>query len=190
MSGELWLNISEGDKDAYSELYTSYYNRFFNYGRKFTEDIPLLEDIVQEILINIWTNRVALPGIKNPNAYYFTSFRNALFKKLNEARIDLPPVEHEFSIDSILIKQEIDQELKTKLEAAIKQLTSRQAEAIYLRFYEGLSYDEVAAMLNISVKATYKIMARALLQLKTTLQLPYISLLILLRLPHLFNSTC
>jgi RNA polymerase sigma factor (sigma-70 family) len=183
---ELWLNISKGDKDAYSQLYVIYYKKLFGYGRKFTEDIPLLEDAIQEVLMVVWTHRDRLTDISNPNAYYFTSFRNVLFKKMNEAKPDLPTDEHEFSIDTILIKQEVDDELKEKLQKAIRQLTPRQAEAIYLRFYEGLSYEEVAGTLDISVKATYKIMARALLQLKTALRLPYLSLLVLLRVPHLF----
>ena len=53
-----------------------------------------------------------------------------------------------------------------ELEAALKLLTSRQLEAIFLRFYEGFTYEEVAEMLDITVKATYKIVARALAQLK------------------------
>lgn len=185
---ELWLNISDGDKDAYSQLYVSYYKKFFNYGRKFTENIPLLEDAIQEILITVWTNRGNLQTITNPHTYYFTSFRNALFKKLNTNKVNAVTGEYEFSIDSILIREETDKELRQKLQTAINQLTPRQREAIYLRFYEGLSYEEVAAMLNISVKATYKIMARSLLHLRETLQLPYVSLLFLLRLPHVFST--
>ena len=183
---ELWSNISKSDKDAYSQLYLMFYKKLFNYGRKFTDDIPLLEDVIQELLMQVWSQRDRLPGIGNPNAYYFASFRHALFRKMNEAKPDLQPEEYDFSIDAILIKQETDNELREKLRNAIQGLTPRQAEAVYLRFYEGLSYEEVAGTLNISVKAAYKIMARALLQLKNTLHLPYISLLILLRASHLF----
>jgi RNA polymerase sigma factor (sigma-70 family) len=60
----------------------------------------------------------------------------------------------------------LEASLRQRLELALRGLTGRQREAIYLRFYEGLSYQEVADLLGISVKATYKMMARALLHLK------------------------
>ena len=41
--------------------------------------------------------------------------------------------------------------------------------------------EEVAEIMDISVKATYKIMSRALLQLKQTLSLPILTILLLLR---------
>jgi RNA polymerase sigma factor (sigma-70 family) len=179
-----WIDICEGSKDSYSKMYSSYYSKFFNYGRKFTDNIPLIEDVIQDVLVSIWINRKNLSSINNPYIYYFTVYRNALFKKIKEAKLlkdDIVDTEPVFAIDSIIISRETDKELKIQLEAALQKLTSRQREAIYLRFYENLSYDEVAAILNISVKATYKIMARALLQLKDTMLLPSIAILLLLR---------
>jgi RNA polymerase sigma factor (sigma-70 family) len=67
------------------------------------------------------------------------------------------------------------------LQQALNTLTPRQREAIFLRFYEELSYEEIAGVLDISTKATYKIVARALLQLKRSLSIPMVSLLLLLR---------
>ena len=65
-----------------------------------------------------------------------------------------------------MIKKELDNELRIRLKTALASLTDRQREAIFLKFYEGLSYEEVSAIMNISTKATYKIMARALGMLK------------------------
>jgi RNA polymerase sigma factor (sigma-70 family) len=89
--------------------------------------------------------------------------------------------EPDFGIDQLLIRQDIEAGVRQRLEQAIKTLTGRQREAIFLRFYEGLSYEEVAEVMGISVKATYKIMSRALLQLKQTLSLPVLTILLLLR---------
>lgn len=179
-----WMNIAEGDKETFSELYVLYYKKFFNYGKKFTDDVPLLEDVIQELLINLWTRRVELKKISNPHNYFFTAFRHSLFKKLKESNslpIENGHLEPEFSVDAIIIQHENDLEREAKLKEALRALTSRQREAIYLRFYEGLSYEEVAATLNITVKATYKIMARALSELKTNLSVSYAMVLFWLR---------
>ena len=183
---DLWANIETGDKEAYSEAYIFYYKKLFNYGRKITDDIALIEDAIDEVFIMIWTNRKKLRAIISPQAYIFSSFRNNIIKTIKSSRlVSLPgkntETEVEFSIDSIIIKEEADAEMKHQISQAILQLTDRQREAIFLRFYEGLSYIEIAGVMNISVKATYKIMARALAVLKNSLAIPTILLTILLR---------
>ena len=52
------------------------------------------------------------------------------------------------------------------LRNAMRRLTPRQKEAVFFRFYENMSYEEIADILNISVKATYKLVARAILMLR------------------------
>ncbi len=180
-----WQNIAVGNREAYSQAYLVLYERFYSYGSLLTPDIPLVEDAIQEVLLTLWTNKETLHSISNPDGYFYSLFRRALFKKLKTAA-NLVPVENGewepgFSADAILVKKEASEELQKKMKAAIDSLTTRQREAIYLRFYEGLSYEEVAATLDISVKATYKMMARALSALKDKVTIPLIYILLFLR---------
>jgi RNA polymerase sigma factor, sigma-70 family len=182
---EYWANIETGDIKAYSEAYVFYYKKLYNYGRKFTQDISMIEDSVNEVFIMIWTNRQKLPAIRSPHSYIFASFRNNIFKKLKADKTicsleSAGETEIEFSIDTIIAKREADAARQLSVHKALAQLTTRQKEAIFLRFYEGLSYEEVAGIMNISVKATYKIMARALKDLKNILGISLFALLTLL----------
>jgi RNA polymerase sigma factor (sigma-70 family) len=181
----IWENIAAGDRNAYSEAYLMLYERFYNYGTLLTDDITLVEDSIQEVLLYLWTDRVKLRSISNPDGYFYSLFRRALVKKVKssvrQVALEKGEWEPEFSADAIIIKKEASQELQQKMKAAIDSLTPRQREAIYLRFYEGLSYEEVAATLDITVKATYKIVARALLNLKDKVSLPLVYILLLLR---------
>jgi RNA polymerase sigma factor (sigma-70 family) len=180
-----WQHIALGDREAYSQAYLLLYERFYNYGFFFTSDIALVEDAVQEVLLTLWSNREALNTITNPNGYYFSIFRTILFKKLKAAAnlvaVEKGEWEPEFPADAIMIRKEASEELRKKMKAAIDTLTPRQQEAIYLRFYEGLSYEEVAATLEISVKATYKVMSRALSTLKDKVVMPLLNVLLILR---------
>ena len=110
------------------------------------------------------------------NSYFYSSFRFILFKKIKSAGKTVQSNEFEdepdFSSEYLLIKRESDRAMQQSLQAALTELTPRQREAIFVRFYEGLSYEDVAAILNISVKATYKIMARSLSTLKENMMLP------------------
>lgn len=186
MDKNVWTNIELGDKESYSEAYIFYYKKLYNYGKKITDDITMIEDAINEVFIMIWTNRQTLHKVLSPQAYIFSSFRNNIFRKMKSDKVILfseeeQQVEVEFSVDSIIIQREADIVLKQRIEKALQQLTDRQREAIFLRFYEGLSYIEIAGVMNISVKATYKIMARSLTQLKEIFSIPTVILLTMLR---------
>jgi RNA polymerase sigma factor (sigma-70 family) len=180
---ELWLKIGRDDQQAYAEAYRFYYKRFYNYGRKFSNDEPLIEDAVQEALLSIWDKRATLTSIEYPATYFYTSFRYLLFEKLKQKRRtssgEIVADEPEFSIEHFIVARETDKAVKEQLQIALTSLTPRQREAIFLRFYEGLSYENVASVLHITTKATYKIMARALSQLRENMVLPSITLTVI-----------
>jgi RNA polymerase sigma factor (sigma-70 family) len=184
MDIQTWQNIIDGDKDAYAGIYIDYFKKLFNYGRKFTTDEALIEDSIQEMFLDIWNKKEKMLEVDSFNSYFFSSFRFILFKKIKNTGKTVQSSEFEdepeFSSEYILIQKESDRELQQALQTALSELTPRQREAIFLRFYEGLSYEEVAAILNISVKATYKIMARSLLSLKEKMVLPLMFIILLL----------
>lgn len=171
----LWDNVAEGDQDSYAELFRIYYKKLFNYGKKFTEDETLIEDIAQETFVIVWQKRTQLKEIEFPVTYMYSVFRNTLFVRLktNQRFVSGTELqtEPEFGVDQLIIRKETDEATAQKLQQALNALTSRQREAIFLRFYEGLPYEEVAQMLGITTKATYKIMARALDELRQQLQI-------------------
>lgn len=167
----------KGDIDAYSVLYKEYYRKLYNYGHKFSNDTGLVEDSIQEIFFDLWSRKDKLKNIEALNSYLYSSFRYIVIKKMKEQRkLALGEEETkdeniEFSIENVIIEREQTTLDKKRLENAFRHLTSRQYEVIFLRYYEKLSYPEVAAILRISVKATYKIMARSLAALKDNIRL-------------------
>ena len=192
MDKQSWQHIIEGDPSAYQAFYVDCFKRFFNYGKKFTSDTVLIEDSIQEVFLDIWTQKQKALHIESPGSYLFSSFRYTLFKKIKQANSSAAFTEGdgepEFSVEQVIISREENREMQQKLQEALQSLTSRQREAIFLRFYEGLSYEEVATVLNITVKASYKIMARSLLSLKEKLSFPFTSVLWLLTLAEFWSE--
>lgn len=169
-SRTLWNDVHNGDIKAYEEIFSYYFSRYCNYGRKFCENTGLVEDAAQEAMLAVWDKRDKIPSIHNVPAYFFTSFRFILFDKIKEEerRSQVPSLSEEptFSVDHFIILQELSEEKQTKLRMALTKLTDRQREAVFLKFYENFSYEDVAQIMGISTKASYKIMARALTTLK------------------------
>jgi RNA polymerase sigma factor (sigma-70 family) len=169
---QTWEAFCNGDKEAYAAIYCRFYPALLNYGRKFCDGAEVVEDCAQEVLLQFWMMRHKMQSVQQMPAYLFVSFRNRLFKIIRSARlirfaaVDTPEFEFELSADQMLINQEHIYEQSISLRNAMQQLTGRQKEALFFRFYENLSYEEIAVVLGISTKALYKLMARALAELR------------------------
>lgn len=72
----------------------------------------------------------------------------------------------EDSIEQILIKDQADAELKILLRQALGQLTKRQREAIFLRFFGKMTFQEVADIMSMTLKSTYNLISKALDELQ------------------------
>jgi RNA polymerase sigma factor (sigma-70 family) len=173
----IWDAFKSGDKKAYAVIYRYYYPRLYNYGRKFTADTALVEDCSQEIFTAFWHNRLKLEKVNELRSYLFVSFRNSLLKALRKSNqitalylVDEIPFYTEITIEQLMINAEKMFEHRIQLDKALEQLTERQKEAVYFKYYEAMSYDEIAAVLDISTKGAYKLISRAVAVLRASYQ--------------------
>ncbi len=165
--------IDKWDESAYSKAYLSCYGTLFNYGLKLTDDTFMIEDAIQSLFIELWKNRQKVQVIHSLRSYLLRSLRNYIIKeKKRNTRWFSRDELTEFAIDVRIIDQETRSELHSHLNEALAHLTDRQREAVFLRFYQMMSYEEVASIMNISTKATYKLLARSLEKLRENMQLP------------------
>jgi len=189
-ASQYWSSLKNGNPDALENLYKLYSNALYNYGSKFTADKDLIKECIQELFVGLWTRREFISSPADVKNYLFKSFRLSVFKKAafinkNEEYVETGdyPFSVSLSIEDDIISEEKNNALKKRLESTISTLTDRQREAIFLKFYENLSYEEIAEVMGISVKATYKLMARSLSFLRDNLSKD--DLLILLSLFYL-----
>jgi RNA polymerase sigma factor (sigma-70 family) len=195
IDASLWNDLKNGDKQAYATVYRMYYGRLFNYGSKFTKNNSLVEDCIQETLTTFWMNRRRMEAVENFDSYLFISFRNQIIKGLQQHHLKaniLSAEDYEFemelSVDQIMINAERLYEQHINLKTALQQLTQRQKEAIYFKYYENMSYNQIAGILNISTKATYKLVARAICELRLVYQQKISSFLLSFTILLLSNS--
>ncbi len=171
---QIWGDIKSGDGAALKDLYLQYYQVLFNYGRKMGKDLVLIEDAIQETFISVWKYRATTSVPVSVKHYLLKSFRHELVKILKqqiltEQSVDVVDFRFEISFDQKIIEGENSQQLSAIINNALLKLTNRQREIIYYRFYEGLSFQEIADVMNMQTRATYKLTARALETLKELL---------------------
>lgn len=171
----LWNAFKKGDWDAYTSLYHNYYRLLNNYCYKFTKDVNLIEDAIHDLFTTLWTSRGNLGNPLSVKNYLYKSIRNILFRKIKtESRFfDLQENDESIpfvvSYDHQLILGEEEKRLREIIQEVLHKLPARQQEIIYLRFYDGLSYEEIADIMCINVSSAYKLLYKALSNLQQSL---------------------
>lgn len=171
---DLWDSFLKGDQDSFKEIYDHHYDLLINYGYRFTSNLPLLEDAVQTLFIKLWQKRSSISKPASVTHYLLKAFRNTLINSLRsmanlQKKIDsfeALPFELTASREDHLVEEEDIVIQKKVVEEKLALLTNRQREGIYLRFFQELSYEEIAVILKMEVGGVYKLIYRAIDRLK------------------------
>lgn len=173
----VWKKIIEGDKNALSELYKQHYLGLINYGIKIIENRDLVNNCLMQMLLDFWDKRSKLSEVDNVRSYLMTSLRRAILQAIEiEKRREIKHKEslqdsysYEWSYEEYLMKLQSDNNLKSKIAKAMEKLTGRQKELIRLKFFDNLSYDEIAEQNGITKRTAYNIIYDAIKILKEEL---------------------
>lgn len=166
----LWTKfIEDGDTQSLSCIYTDNYDLLYDYGLRYTSDVKLVEDSIQEVFISIIKYRSKIGIVKNLQGYLISSFRRQLFLSLNNAKsiISIDQMSEGYfdyfkSPDNEISEKEDVEFLHATINECICNLTNKQREIMFLRFERDISYEEIAAILNISVESCYKSIYRTI----------------------------
>lgn len=180
---ELWREFRAGNRLAFSHIYRQYIQCLFNYGMKVAEDAELVEDSIQELFIYLWKTRENLGDTDAIKFYLFKALRRRIVTSREESlRISKNKISAaegqeaaEFSHEQYLVSRQLEEEQYHKLSLSLNALTKRQREAITLKFYDNLSFQEVSEVMSLNIKSTYNLVSKALDALKENSQalLPY-----------------
>jgi RNA polymerase sigma factor (sigma-70 family) len=171
----LWESFREGDREAFATLFRTHYELLYRYGGKFTSNPTHLEDAIQELFVELWQAKNRTPVV-SVRAYLLKSLKYKLLKAYRKTREIVPITEEdgifEWSHENFLIAAEEDAEKKRRILRALEQLTTRQKEIIYLKYYQDLSYDEVSEIMNINYQVARNLLYQAIRSLKNRLAGP------------------
>ena len=180
----LWDSFRDGNEAAYTELAKRYYRTLLHYGLRFTPNVQIAEDTLQDLLIHLWLHRENLNDTPSVKFYLLKSFRHRITKTLKPFSEELELTDHfeehlqEFSSEEVIIQNENEAGLKNQVQGLMTQLPARQREVVYLRFFQGLKSEEIGNLLAIKPQSVSNILQRALSNLRdlwpTTPSFPFI----------------
>jgi RNA polymerase sigma-70 factor (ECF subfamily) len=160
---QLVTRVQQGDKRAFDLLVLKYQYRVHAIVGRFIRDSHEVEDITQEAFLKAYR---ALPRFRGDSQFYTWLFRIAVNTAKNYlvARSRRPPSsdvnldDAEFYAGSEQLKdlgtpenQLFRDELETVINKAIEELPEDLRTAVTLREYEGLSYEDIAGVMDCPV---------------------------------------
>jgi RNA polymerase sigma-70 factor (ECF subfamily) len=175
---ELWIKLCKGDIKALSALFNNNFDSLYNYGYRIVPNTDLVRDSIQEVFYSLWKYRNNLNQPDSVEAYLFISLRRQLLRKKKKIKrredVDKKYFSEEF--DALLNYQvwqealDLQEKQNEELKEAITELTPRQREVIYLKYFEGLSTKELADILQIRAQSIYNLVHDALENLRIFLE--------------------
>ena len=145
------------DEVSYKKLFFHFFLPLKSFSYSIIKSKELAEEVVSDVLIEIWAKRKQLAAIEDLKMYLYVSVKNASLRKLQQGKksmvFSLDEVNVEFAssfenAETILLTHELSE----KIEAAIQQLPQRCKLIFKLAKEDRLKYKEIALLLNIGVK--------------------------------------
>ena len=147
----------KNDQSSFKELYFHFYQRIFSFIKIYIKDTSNAEEVANEVFVSIWKKRTAFEEIRNFTAYIYRTAKNHSLNYIAQnklpAHIDVDDINIDIlSADPNVIDHISGTEFSQKVSALISKLPPKGRVVFNLIKNDDLSYQEVADLLNISIK--------------------------------------
>ena len=169
---DLLILLKKGDVIAFDNIYEMYSKRLYGFVLRYVKLKEDAEGIVQEVFIKIWETRNKIDIYSSFDSFIFTiaynTTINLLRKRVNEHKYHdrIKSMQQITGADQIIDEIYI-KEINTQLQLLLDKLTPRQKEIFQLSREEGLTHEEIAKKLSISVNTVKNHMVTTLAFIKS-----------------------
>lgn len=169
-SAGLWAN-----QEAFSAFFLEWHAPVVYFILQITGDQPAAEDLAEDAFVSLWQRRSGFTHIKAAKSYLFTTARNSSLNWLESKQVANKNhkqlgylMQHESaSTLDVMIRTELVHELHL----ALQELPTQCRKVFNLLYQQGMSHQQVANELNLSINTVKAHRARGLALLRKKLSL-------------------
>ena len=169
---ELLDRLRRGDEAAFDAIFRTWYPSLVRSAESIVRLRAVAEEVVQDVMLELWRRRETLADESSPQAYLFQSTRNRALNHVRHERVERksePELVRQTEMRAPATSQLIEEEIEVALKSAVAELPDRCREVFELSRTHGLKYSEIATTLGISVKTVEAQMGKALKTLRVKL---------------------
>jgi len=150
-----WIQrIAAGDRDAFEKLYAAYQTRLFRYLLRMVSDTGKAEELTNDTLVAAWKAAGSFKGQSKPSTWLFAIARNKALNAMRGLQPVMVDVETAVAVASVSDSPEKTVSrgnLQAAMKQALNQLSAEHREVMELAFYQELSYQEIAEIMQCPV---------------------------------------
>ncbi|WP_340105967.1 RNA polymerase sigma-70 factor [Rhodohalobacter sp. 8-1] len=185
---DFWVeNIQYGDKKAFEILFKKYYLPLTRFIWRYVNSKAIAEELIQELFTILWEKKDDwdMDTEKSIRAYLYKSARNLALNQIRHQEIkEKYDTEWMSRKENPVIEfhdEYREERIRNAITKAIEELPARSKMTYKLHRYDGLTYPEIAEVMEVSVKTVESQMTRTLKILRDQLShlLPYLIIALL-----------
>lgn len=157
--------IRQDPQKAIELLFNEYYVKLCTHVNTILKNKNVAEDIVQEVMMEVWRMKDQIVVASSMEAYLKRACRNKSLNYIRAQKMNFEDIDaaEELSSDYISVEDALAIEnLQDKINAGINSLPEKCRLVFTLSRVEGLSYQEIADQLKISIKTVENQISKAL----------------------------
>ena len=149
---------------AFARLVQRHQGRILNLAYRFSRDRQDAEELAQEIFFKVWRHARTFKGQSAFSTWLYRLAVNTCLNHRQRKKTRPEPVQLSGNLEAVTV-QAADAleaaERQSRLDKALAALPARQKMALVLASFEGKSYEEIAAVMEVSLAAVESLLFRA-----------------------------
>ena len=174
---DLILRLKAGDESAFKTVFDTWFKKLYYFSFRYLKNREYAEEIVQETMLQLWLTREKLDDQYPISPYLYTIARRLSLNSLRQIATSKSASEHHYAN----LKETVNTteealglaELKRITEEALLLMPKQQQQVYRMSRNEGLSLDEIAAILGIAKNTVKKHLSEALKSIRKHFSIRY-----------------
>lgn len=188
-------NLQNGDRTTFSAIYAKYYQNIFRFANSYVHDSFVAGNIVQDAFLALWDNRTRLKDDTNIPSYLLTIVKNGSLNHLNRLKTKIKAEENVqnhylkelelrcSTLNACNPEQLFGTDIEEIVQTTLNYLPDKCRRAFWLSRFGGLTNEEIARNMSISIKGVEFHITKALKLLRENLK-DYLTTLIIIALNY------
>lgn len=168
---QMWQAIQHGDTLAFAQFYDFHVHALYRYAQRITHDEGLIDDAIQDVFFELWNKRAKINYPNSFRFYLLAMLRNRIMYVAKNTKFTFLEKEDDFqeessSPETAYIEEEVMTTQQTEVKNYLSKLPENQQQALVLRFFEELSYPEIATLMQIKEQSVRNLIQRSISKLR------------------------
>ena len=166
--------LGKGDRDAFAALYRKYAGQCVNFALMLLKDADAAKDITHDVFARVWNQRDHISGVSSFSSYLFRMVRNEVLLYCGRTRVSRKYMDY-LSVVSEQFRPFTDEEtdfedIQLVVALSVDRMPEQRAKVFRMSRMDGLSNQEIADSLGLSVRTVEKHITNALQDIRKEIE--------------------